>query len=242
MAIAVIPSRYASKRFKGKPLARVNGKPMIQRVYEQAIRASTIDHVVVATDDERIFNTVRQFGGEALMTPSGLRSGTDRVWEACRQLAPGPDEVIINIQGDQPVFSPECLTQLTAPFNTDDTVNMSTLAVETTDESDWADPASVKVVINKRGNALYFSRSLIPFARDGKPGMPVYRHLGFYAYRHHFLGTIAGMEESLLESTEKLEQLRVLDHGYDIRVVVTDHDSPSVDRPEDISRIETTYF
>ena len=242
MTLAVIPSRFGSKRFKGKPLAMVAGKPMIQRVYEQAAKARSIDRVVVATDDDRIYDTVMAFGGEAVMTPTDLRSGTDRVWEASRFLCPAPDGVIINIQGDQPIYSPECLNELIAPFDTDPTLGMSTLAVEITDPRELDDPSSVKVTINRKGFALYFSRSQIPFPRDGKSYLPTYRHLGFYAYRRSFLETVTGLGESLLEQTEKLEQLRVLEYGYDIKVVITEHDSLSVDLPEDIDRIEAKYF
>ena len=186
MTLAVIPSRYGSKRFNGKPLAMVAGKPMIQRVYEQAIKARSIDQVVVATDDDRIYDTVIAFGGESVMTSSELKSGTDRVWEACQQFCTDDNEVIINIQGDQPVFSPECLDQLTAPFNADPSLNMSTLALEITDPRDFTDPSAVKVTLNRNGFALYFSRSQIPFPRDGKSQIPTYRHLGFYAYRKSF--------------------------------------------------------
>ncbi|GAB6142810.1 3-deoxy-manno-octulosonate cytidylyltransferase [Desulfocicer niacini] len=242
MPLAVIPSRYGSKRFNGKPLALVAGKPMIQRVYEQAAKAHSIDQVVVATDDDRIFNTVIAFGGQAVMTRGDLRSGTDRVWEASRFFTPQPHEVIINIQGDQPVFSPECLDQLIAPFDTDPALNMSTLAVEITDPRELTDPCAVKVTFNSKGFALYFSRSRIPFPRDGRTHLPTYRHLGFYAYRKSFLDTFTTLGESLLEKTEKLEQLRVLEHGYDIKVVVTEHDSLSVDMPQDIGRIEAKYF
>lgn len=242
MTLAVIPSRFGSKRFNGKPLALLAGKPMIQRVYEQAAKARSIDRVVVATDDDRIYDTVMAFGGEAVMTRTDLRSGTDRVWEASQLLCPGPDEVIINIQGDQPVYSPECLNELIAPFDTDPSLGMSTLAVEINDPRELADPCAVKVTLNRKGFALYFSRSQIPFPRDGRSHLPTYRHLGFYAYRKSFLETVTGLGESLLEKTEKLEQLRVLEYGYDIKVVITEHDSLSVDMPEDIGRIEAKYF
>lgn len=241
MTIAVIPSRYASKRFNGKPLALVAGKPMIQRVYEQAIQAQSIDRVVVATDDKRIFDTIIAFGGDAVMTEGDLRSGTDRVWKACQQLSLEPDEVIINIQGDQPIFSPECLDQLTAPFETDTTLGMSTLAIEITDPRELTDPSAVKVTFDKNGFALYFSRSRIPFPRDGKSQIPTYRHLGFYAYRKSFLEMFTHLGKSPLEETEKLEQLRVLEYGYEIKVVITNHDSPSVDMPDDIDRLEEKF-
>jgi len=238
MSIAVIPSRFASKRFNGKPLAPIAGKPMIQRVYEQAIKAKNIERVIVATDDDRILELVQGFGGEAIMTSANLRSGTDRVAETASLLNLDPDEVIVNIQGDQPLFEYECLDQLVAPFQADSELAMSTLAVKLKDKDAAQDPGNVKVTFDKNGFALYFSRSPIPYVRDEGTPADIYKHLGFYAYKKKFLDTIAALPHSTLESVEKLEQLRVLEYGYRIKVVITAHDSPSVDRPEDIPPIE----
>lgn len=238
MSIAVIPSRFGSKRFNGKPLAQIAGKPMIQRVYEQAIKAENIERVIVATDDPRILNLVEGFGGEAIMTSDISRSGTDRVAEAANLLNLTPDEIIINIQGDQPLFNAQCLDQLTAPFQEDPELVMSTLAVKIKDKDAALDPGNVKVTFDKNGFALYFSRSQIPYARDKGTTADIYKHLGFYAYKKSFLDTISGLAHSTLESVEKLEQLRVLEYGYPIKVIITEYDSLSVDRPEDILPIE----
>lgn len=244
---AIIPSRYGSSRFKGKPLASVAGKPMIQRVYEQALKADNIDTVVVATDDGRIVRAVEQFGGKALLTDSTLRSGTDRVAQAANLLGLSACDIVVNIQGDQPLFDPICINEMVAPFATDKELMMSTLACRITTPREITDPKDVKVVLDRERYALYFSRAQIPFPRDGRDvdGFPCdgekpvdyYKHLGFYSYRKSFLDLFATLNEGYLEKIEKLEQLRALEHGYRIKVVVTEHDSPEVDIPEDIFRI-----
>ncbi len=238
MSIAVIPSRFGSSRFEGKPLALVGGKPMIQRVYEQATKALHISKVVVATDDNRIFDAVKEFGGQAVMTSKELKSGTDRVAQTAEILGLGEDDIIVNVQGDQPLFDPVCLDELVAPFAEDPELGMSTLAYRITNQRELTDPKDVKVCFDRNGFALYFSRSRIPFPRDGETGVATYKHLGFYAYKKSFLDTIAKLDVSELEDIEKLEQLRVLEYGHRIKVVVTGHDSPEVDLPEDILRIE----
>ncbi len=238
MSIAVIPSRFGSKRFNGKPLAPIAGKPMIQRVYEQASKAKNIDRVIVATDDDRILKVVEGFGGEAVMTSSDLRSGTDRVAETANILNLGPNEIVVNIQGDQPLFDSECLDQLVAPFQADPELTISTLAVKIKEKTDASDPGNVKVTFDKNGFALYFSRAEIPYVRDKGTAVDIYKHLGFYAYKKSFVDKISALPDSTLESVEKLEQLRVLEYGHRIKVVITEHDSPSVDRPEDIPPIE----
>lgn len=238
MSIAVIPSRFGSKRFHGKPLAMIAGKPLIQRVYEQACRARSIERVVVATDDDRIRMQVERFGGEVVMTSANLRSGTDRVAETTHLLNIGPEEIIINIQGDQPWFNGDCLDQLIAPFYEDPELFMSTLAIKLDDAAAALDPGNVKVIFDKNGFALYFSRARIPFHRDKGGSADTYKHLGFYAYKKDFLDCITRLPLSALESAEKLEQLRVLEYGYRIKVVITEHDAPSVDCPEDLLVIE----
>ncbi|MFO7885351.1 MAG: 3-deoxy-manno-octulosonate cytidylyltransferase [Desulfobacteraceae bacterium] len=238
MNIAVIPSRFGSKRFKGKPLAMISGKTLIQRAYEQAVKAENIKKVVVATDDTRIFEAVNAFGGKALMTSQDLRSGTDRVAQASTLLKAAPEDIIINIQGDQPVFAPQCLDQLIEPFKKDHTLNMATLAVKNDKTEQMSNPGNVKVVFDRNQSALYFSRSKIPFYRDISENEFWYKHLGFYAYRKKFLDHIAGLPDTRLENIEKLEQLRVLEHGYKIRVVITEYSSQSVDVREDIELIE----
>lgn len=240
MSTAIIPSRYGSSRFEGKPLALVHGKPMIQRVYEQAIKAAAVERVVVATDDQRIARAVERFGGEVVMTGSDLRSGSDRVAEAAGILGLDSNEIVVNIQGDQPAFAPECIDELVAPLLRDPAIDMSTLAYRITDPRELTDPKDVKVTMDVHGFALYFSRARIPFPRDNDmTSADTYKHLGFYAYPLAFLKMMAAFPTGVLEQTEKLEQLRVLENGHKIKVVITRHDSPEVDLPEDIGRVET---
>ena len=238
MPVAVIPARYGSSRLEGKPLAMIAGKPMIQRVYEQARKSSVVTRTIVATDDSRIVDAVEGFGGEAMMTSDTCRSGTDRVAEVAARLGLNPGEILINIQGDQPVFDPRCLDQMIRPFETDPALSMSTLAFKIVDEREITDPKDVKVVFDKNGFALYFSRAQIPFPRDGQTGVDYYKHLGFYAYTRSCLDRIISLPTGICEGVEKLEQLRVLEHGLAIKVVVTPYDSPEIDLPEDIRRIE----
>jgi 3-deoxy-manno-octulosonate cytidylyltransferase (CMP-KDO synthetase) len=238
--VVIIPSRFGSSRFEGKPLALIHGRPMIQWVYERSQMAENITDVVVATDDRRIFDAVRGFGGRALMTSESNRSGTDRVGEAAGLMGLAPEDLVINIQGDQPLIDPRCLDGLVAPFLLPEgqAVDMATLAFRIVDPREITDPKDVKVTFSRDGNALYFSRSPIPFPRDRATSVDTYKHLGVYAYSRRFLEVFRGLAEGTLERVEKLEQLRALEHGYAIRVVVTAYDSPEVDLPEDIGRIE----
>lgn len=238
MPVAVIPARYGSSRLEGKPLADIKGKSMIRRVYEQAQKSAVVTRTIVATDDERIVSAVEAFGGEALMTSDTCRSGTDRVAETADILGLAPQDILINIQGDQPVFDPRCLEDLIRPFDRDKALVMSTLAFKIEDEREITDPKDVKVVFDRNGFALYFSRAQIPFPRDGQTGVDYYKHLGFYAYTREFLDRIVTLETGICEDVEKLEQLRVLEHGFPIKVAVTPYDSPEIDLPEDIERIE----
>jgi len=239
MKVAVIiPSRYGSTRFKAKPLARIAGKSMIRRVYEQARKAANVTHVVVATDDERIFDAVKAFGGDVVMTSEDIRSGTDRVGEAAGKIGLEPDDVIINVQGDQPLLDPRCLDDVSRPFFDNPSLEMSTLAFNIVNPDEITNPKDVKVTFDTQGYALYFSRSPIPFGRDPEKKFDVYKHLGVYAYTRRFLDTFRKLPEGRLEDIEKLEQLRALEYGHRILVVVTPYDSPEVDLPEDIQRIE----
>jgi len=239
MKIAVvIPSRYASTRFDGKPLALICGKPMIQRVYEGAMRAKKITEVVVATDDQRIIDVVTEFGGKAVMTSEKNRSGTDRVAEAAEKIGLGLDDIVVNIQGDQPLIEPNCIDDVVEPFFKEPELGMSTLAFSIVQEDEITNPKDVKVTFDNNGYALYFSRSPIPFDRDGDSSFDVYKHLGVYAYTRRFLEMFRSLPQGKLERIEKLEQLRALEYGYPIKVVVTGYDSPEVDLPEDIVRIE----
>lgn len=238
MPIAVIPSRYGSSRLQGKPLIPIAGRPMIRRVYEQAKKSPVVTDVWVATDDERIVAAVKAFGGNAVMTSDTCRSGTDRVAETATLLKLAPDDIVINIQGDQPVFDPRALTDLITPFDQDPAVEMTTLAFKIRNPREITDPKDVKVVFDTRGQALYFSRAQIPFPRDAQTRTDYYKHLGFYAYKKSFLDRFVSLPTSRCEAVEKLEQLRALEHGFSIFVAVTAFDSPEIDLPEDIQRVE----
>lgn len=239
--IVIIPARYSSTRFEGKPLALIAGKPMIQRVCEKAKQAGSVTEVVVATDDQRIFNAVKNFNSTVFMTSAENRSGTDRVAETAEKMGIGPDDIIVNVQGDQPLLDPRCLDEVVRPLKSetwDLKSEMSTLAFKIADQDEITNPKDVKVTFDNKGYALYFSRSPIPFCRDFHVPFDTYKHLGIYAYTRQFLETFRKLPEGRLEIIEKLEQLRVLEHGYKIKVVVTEYDSPEVDLPEDIARIE----
>lgn len=236
--VVIIPSRYGSTRFEGKPLAMISGKPMIRCVYERAAGAGIVNQVVVATDDQRIFSTVTGFGGNAIMTAAENRSGTDRVAEAAERLNLSADDIVVNIQGDQPCIHPSCIQEVAAPLIENPDIPMSTLAFKIIHPEEITNPKDVKVTFDVLGNALYFSRSAIPFGRDASTVFDTYKHLGIYAYTRRFLDIFRSLPDGRLENIEKLEQLRALEYGHRIRVVVTKHDSPEVDIPEDIQRIQ----
>ena len=236
---AIIPARLDSKRFPQKALAKIKGKPMIQWVYEQACKSSIVDEVYVATDSDKIFTAITDIGGQAIMTGSQCSSGTDRVAQAAETLNLKANDIIINIRGDQPALPADCLQELVQPFFDTPELVMATLANNLNDEEAINDPNNVKVVIDANGHAVYFSRAKIPFDRDGKEDVQYYKHLGIYAYSNSFLQTFTKLPETSLENIEKLEQLRAIHHGYKIAVTVTTFDSPSVDAPADISKVET---
>lgn len=236
---AFIPARYDSTRFPGKPLALIKGKPMIQHVYERCLQCPEISETYVATDHEGIFEAVEAFGGKAVMTSREHRSGTDRIAEAARALGISSKDLIVNIQGDQPIFEPAMISDLVAPFFQKDEPPMATLRCRVLREEEKGNPNHVKVVTDRAGYALYFSRYPIPFLRDrGEGDVAFYKHLGFYAYQTDFLLHFTRLEPGILESAEKLEQLRALEHGFRIKVSETPHNSLEVDVPEDIARIE----
>ena len=234
--LAVIPARYASTRLPGKPLVPIGGRPMVQWVYEAVSRVEAVQRVVVATDDERVAEAVASFGGEAEMTSPAHPSGTDRVAEVVRRLG---GELVVNLQGDEPLIDPHVVAQALAPLIDEPEVVMSTLCTRLRDPEQWHDPNVVKVVRAAGGDALYFSRAPIPHPRDGAAveAVPVYKHLGIYCYRAAFLARITELPPSPLEEVERLEQLRVLEAGYRIRVVETAHDTIGVDTPEDLERV-----
>ena len=251
--LVVIPARYGSTRFPGKPLAPLAGKPMIQHVYEGAAGASGVDEVVVATDDTRIVAAVAQFGGKAAMTSLQARSGTDRVAEVARARSA---QVVINVQGDEPLIQPEMVGQLADFLSRHQAVPMASLMTRLTQSEDLTNPNVVKVVVDRDGFALYFSRASIPFDRNqegsglGARGSAqlssaqspqpraLYKHLGIYGYQRHFLLRFPSLEPTPLEQLEQLEQLRALEHGYRIKLLETTHDSIGVDTPDDLRRLE----
>ena len=230
----VIPARYGSSRLPGKPLAPIDGRPMIWYVWETAGKSRCATRVVVATDDERIVAAVRGFGGEAFMTSPGCASGTDRVAETARSLS---EEILINLQGDEPLMHPSVIDAVAEPLLSDPEVRISTAALLREDPDEFLRPSVVKVVVDDRGDALYFSRAPIPHYRDSGSGR--YRkHLGIYGYRKDFLLGISALPPSSLEEAERLEQLRVLQNGFRIRVVDVPFDSVGVDTPEDLLDVE----
>jgi 3-deoxy-manno-octulosonate cytidylyltransferase (CMP-KDO synthetase) len=232
--IAVIPARYASTRLPAKALADIGGVPMVVRVWRQACEARSIARVIVATDDERIAAAVRAAGGEAMMTSPTHQSGTDRIAEVARAAAA---EVYLNVQGDLAFFAPQDLDNLAAAMAADPALDMATLATPITGAEEWRNPNVVKVVCGASGDALYFSRSPIPFGRDLEGVAPgALRHIGVYAYRRAFLMRFAAMEAGRLEKIEKLEQLRALENGYRIRVVASVRPPVEVDTAADLER------
>lgn len=236
--LAVIPARFASTRLPGKPLVPLGGKPMIERVWERVRQAASVSAVLVATDDERIRDAVQAFGGQAVMTRSDHRTGTERIAEVAA--ARKDVEIFVNVQGDEPLIDPAAIDQAVEAIQSDSEVNISTLAVPIGNPADIMDPNVVKVVVDFDGNALYFSRAPIPWVRDR--GGPVHaqhlKHLGLYAFRRDALLEFATFPQGDLERVEQLEQLRWLENGYRIRVAETEHDSVSVDVPEDVKRVE----
>jgi 3-deoxy-manno-octulosonate cytidylyltransferase (CMP-KDO synthetase) len=241
---AIIPARYASTRFEGKPLADILGRPMIRHVYERASRATLVNEVIVATDDERIAAAVREFGGRVEMTSTSHETGTDRLAEVAARL---DSDIIVNVQGDEPIIDPAMIDEAIRPLADDLAIVMSTLKSRIRSLHDFLSPNVVKVVTDWEGFALYFSRSPVPNFRDkwndlkdekfesGK--LLCYKHVGLYVYRRDFLLQYAQMSPTYLELAEKLEQLRVLENGYRIKVVETEHESIGVDTPADLEKV-----
>jgi 3-deoxy-manno-octulosonate cytidylyltransferase (CMP-KDO synthetase) len=245
---AIIPARYGSSRFEGKPLVDILGKPMIQRVYEGVCESKLIDEVIVATDDERIFETVRGFGGKVQMTSSEHASGTDRVAEVARKLRA---EIIVNVQGDEPLIKGSIIDKSIRPLLKKETIPMATLVTRIDEVKDWLNPHIVKVVLDQKDFALYFSRSPIPFPRDlnvqkllnspsGEQSLlprRIFKHIGVYVFRKKFLLQYAKMKPTPLEKIEKLEQLRALENGFPIKVTFVDYEPICVDTPEDLQKV-----
>ena len=236
--LCVIPARYASTRLPGKPLKDVAGKPMICRVYDRASQAKTLSGVVVATDDERILRAVEDHGGRAMMTAKDHPTGTDRLAEVAEAY---PDvDLIINVQGDEPLIEPSLIDELGRAFDGDAELQMATVMTPMEDEAEQKNPNNVKVVTDRNGCALYFSRSLLPYPRNDA-GTPVYKHIGIYAYRRDFLLAYAKMAPTPLERAESLEQLRALENGYKIKCIRTNARFVGVDTPEDLAKVNEIY-
>lgn len=246
-ATAIIPARYASTRFPGKPLALINGRPMIEHVCERVAKAETVGRVIVATDDRRIEQAVRNFGGEVMMTRDDHPTGTDRLAEVAAQL---DAELIVNVQGDEPLIEAQMIDQAVAPLQADPELCMGTLASRITELEDFYNPNVVKVVRDLKGLALYFSRAPIPWPRD-LPGeqlaqalsdVPLYRHIGLYVYRRDFLLQYPLLPKTPLETLENLEQLRALEQGVRLYVAETEFTCHGVDTPEDLVRVSRQVF
>lgn len=237
-SICVIPARYSSTRLPGKPLKDICGKPMICRVWERARQAKSVTEVIVATDDDRILQAVEKNHGQAMMTRADHKTGTDRLAEVAEKF---PDAtVVVNVQGDEPLIEPSLIDELVAEFVKDKNLQMATVATELLDVEEMRNPNNVKVVLDKNNNALYFSRSLIPYPRNvGKS--KVFKHIGIYAYRRNFLLEYAKMESTPLEQSESLEQLRALENGFKIRVIKSSCRFVGVDTEEDLKLVNEIY-
>ena len=240
-SVGIIPSRYASTRFPGKPLADINGKTMIRRVYEQAKLSHSLSAIFVATDDQRIMNEVESFGGNVIMTSPNHPSGTDRCFEALEKIGKEKYDVVVNIQGDEPFIHAEQINKVVKSFDNKE-VQISTLAHKISDRRDLVNPSLVKIARKTNGEALYFSRSPIPFIREARTEdwttyFSFLKHIGIYAYRSRVLEEIVKLPPSSLEKAESLEQLRWLENGYNIMVEITHHESFPIDTPEDLRKI-----
>lgn len=233
VVIGVIPARYGSSRLPAKALAIIHGKPMIQHVYERCLKSKLLSEVLVATDDKRILDAVINFGGNVVMTSKSHKSGTDRIGEAVKNIK---CDIVVNIQGDEPMIDPRNIDKAIEPLVKDRRINVSTLCFKISDRTEINNPNVVKVVLDSYSNALYFSRSVIPFNRDNTKA-EYFKHIGLYVYRKNYLRKLIKLKPSKLELTEKLEQLRVLELGEKIKVIETKIDSHSVDTPADLIKI-----
>jgi len=236
--VGVIPARYSSTRFEGKVLADILGKPMIQHVWERAKQAFLLDDLIIACDDERIMKAATEFGAKAVLTAKGHVSGTDRI---CEVVNPLEAKIVINIQGDEPLLHPVMIDKLAQTLLDDSSISMATLIKKIDDPKDITDPGVVKVVVDKNNFALYFSRAAIPYRAHGSQAKEplYYKHIGLYGYTKDFLFTFKNLKPSPLERTEKLEQLRVLEEGYRIKVIETKYDTIGVDTAEDLEKLMT---
>lgn len=245
MIVGIIPARFASTRLMGKPLASIGGKPMIQHTYENSLKSKLLNKVVVAVDDEKVAQVIKDFGGTAIMTPKDISTGSDRIAIAAKQIE--GVKIIVNIQGDEPFIHGEMIDQAIEPLLFDSSVQITTLAkrIESVDELKL--PSITKVVFDYQNYAMYFSRSPIPFVRDARTNLEritksdIYKHIGLYAFRKDALLKFTSLEQTDLEKAEKLEQLRMLENGMKIKVVETEYESLAVDTPEDLERARNYY-
>jgi len=245
MIVGIIPARFASTRLMGKPLATIGGKPMIQHTYINAKRSKLLDKVVIAVDDDKVYRVVKDFGAEVYMTPKTCTSGSDRIAIVAEQI---PDaQIIVNIQGDEPFIKGRMIDQAVEPLLFDRKVNVATLAKKILSVEEMKSASIVKVVFDYHNFAMYFSRSPIPFVRDAKTNLEriqsaeIYKHIGLYVYRRETLSKFTALKPTDLEQIEKLEQLRFLEHGFRMKIVVTEYDSLSVDTPKDLD-LARRYF
>jgi 3-deoxy-manno-octulosonate cytidylyltransferase (CMP-KDO synthetase) len=233
--VAVIPARYGSSRLPGKALADIDGRPMIEHVYRRVSASKTLSDVIVATDDLRIATRVREFGGKVRLTKATHETGTDRLAEVAATL---DCDIVVNVQGDEPLIDPRAVDELVAPLASDPSLQMTTLFRRIHESAELNNPNITKVVLDRGGFAIYFSRAPIPYVRDPRGGWPpLYRHIGLYAYRRSALMVLASLEPTPLERAEALEQLRALEHGIRIKAVETDHESFEVNTPEDLDQV-----
>ena len=245
MIVGIIPARFASTRLMGKPLASIGGKPMIQHTYENSLKSNLLNKVVVAVDDEKVAQVIKDFGGTAIMTPKEVTTGSDRIAIAAKYIEEA--KIIVNIQGDEPFIDGKMIDQAIEPLLFDTSVEVSTLAKRIESVDELKSPSVVKVVFDYQNYALYFSRSPIPFVRDARTSleritkMDIYKHIGLYVFRKEALLKFTSFEQTDLEKAEKLEQLRMLENGMKIKVVETEYETLSVDTPEDLERARNYY-
>jgi 3-deoxy-manno-octulosonate cytidylyltransferase (CMP-KDO synthetase) len=245
MIVGIIPARFASSRLMGKPLADIGGKPMIQHTYESCLKSKLLNEVVIAVDDNKVAQVINSFGAKTIMTPKDIQTGSDRIAFAAKHLQDA--KIIVNIQGDEPFIRGPMIDQAIEPLLFDLSVNVSTLAKKIDTVQELKSPSVVKVVFDYNNFALYFSRSPIPYVRDAKTNVEriangdIYKHIGLYVFRREALFKFTALEQTDLEKIEKLEQLRMLENGFKIKIVVTEYENLAVDTPEDLERARFYY-
>lgn len=240
--VGFIPARAESSRFPGKPLADILGKPMVVRVYDRAMASTQLDDLFIATDSSEIAYSVEGHGAKALLTSKEHRSGSDRIAEAASKVGLSDSDIVVNIQGDQPLFDQGMIGEVVSPLLVDPAIPMSTLMYKIVREEEIVHPNAVKTVVDSEGFALYFSRAQVPYFREGTYEPAYYKHHGIYAYRFDFLKRFASLPTGFLEKVEGLEQLRALEYGFRIKVEISNKDSIEVDTKEDLERVRQEYM